>query len=61
MVLHLYWMVRWFRRKLREGTPPGSAPQVELPPARKAGRIVGEGVAAVPVLIRALQEEAQVL
>ena len=34
---------------------------VELPPARKAGRIVGEGVAAVPVLVRALREEAQVL
>jgi electron transfer flavoprotein beta subunit len=35
--------------------------KVELPPARKAGRIVGEGVAAVPALVRALREEAQVL
>jgi electron transfer flavoprotein beta subunit len=35
--------------------------KVEMPPARKAGRIVGEGVAAVPALIRALREEAQVL
>jgi electron transfer flavoprotein beta subunit len=33
----------------------------ELPPARKAGRIVGEGVAAVPELIKALREEAKVL
>jgi electron transfer flavoprotein beta subunit len=35
--------------------------KVELPPARKAGRIVGEGAAAVPALIQALREEAQVL
>jgi electron transfer flavoprotein beta subunit len=35
--------------------------KVELPPARKAGRIVGEGAAAVPALIKALREEAQVL
>jgi len=35
--------------------------KVELPPARKAGRIVGEGAAAVPALITALQTEAQVL
>ncbi len=35
--------------------------KVELPPARKAGRIVGEGAAAVPALIQALKTEAQVL
>ena len=35
--------------------------KVELPPARKPGRIVGEGAAAVPALIKALREEAQVL
>lgn len=35
--------------------------RVELPPARKAGRIVGEGAAAVPALIAALKNEAQVL
>jgi len=35
--------------------------KVELPPARKAGRIVGEGAAAVPALIAALRNEAQVL
>ena len=35
--------------------------EVKLPPARKAGRIVGEGAAAVPALIAALKTEAQVL
>lgn len=35
--------------------------KVEMPPARKAGRIVGEGAAAVPALISALRTEAQVL
>lgn len=34
---------------------------LELPPARKEGRIVGEGAAAVPALIEALQNEAQAL
>lgn len=32
-----------------------------LPPARQEGRIVGEGVDAVPALIEALQNEAKVL
>ncbi|MFO1076337.1 MAG: electron transfer flavoprotein subunit beta/FixA family protein [Planctomycetota bacterium] len=32
-----------------------------LPPARKAGRIVGNGAAAVPALIDALRNEAKVL
>ncbi|HTF89424.1 MAG TPA: electron transfer flavoprotein subunit beta/FixA family protein [Planctomycetota bacterium] len=35
--------------------------KVEMPPARKAGRIIGEGAAAVPALITALRTEAQVL
>ena len=35
--------------------------QVALPPARKEGRIVGEGAAAVPALMDALRNEAQVL
>jgi electron transfer flavoprotein beta subunit len=35
--------------------------KVELPPARKEGRIVGEGAAAVPALIEALRDEAKVL
>lgn len=34
---------------------------MQLPPARKEGRILGEGVAAVPALIEALRKEAQVL
>jgi len=34
---------------------------MELPPERAAGRIVGEGVAAVPELVRLLQTEAKVL
>jgi electron transfer flavoprotein beta subunit len=34
---------------------------LEMPPPRKPGRIVGEGVAAIPELIRALREEAKVL
>src|SRR6266568_3763681 len=32
-----------------------------LPPERKEGRIVGEGAAAVPELVRLLREEAKVL
>ena len=35
--------------------------KLELPPARAAGRIVGEGVDAVPLLIEALRNEAKVL
>lgn len=34
---------------------------MELPPERPAGRIIGEGVAAIPELIRLLQTEAKVL
>jgi electron transfer flavoprotein beta subunit len=34
---------------------------LSLPPDRKEGRIVGEGVAAVPELVRLLQQEAKVL
>ena len=34
---------------------------MELPPERPAGRIIGEGVAAVPELIRLLQSEAKVI
>ena len=32
-----------------------------LPPARKAGRVVGQGVEAVPELVRLLREEARCL
>src|SRR5258708_39056845 len=34
---------------------------MELPPDRPAGRIIGEGAAAVPELVRLLQTEAKVL
>ena len=34
---------------------------LELPPPRKPGRIVGEGPAAVPELVRLLREEAKVI
>jgi|SRR5688572_5489586 electron transfer flavoprotein beta subunit len=34
---------------------------MELPPERPAGRIIGEGTAAIPELIRLLQNEAKVL
>jgi electron transfer flavoprotein beta subunit len=55
------------KKKPIEETPcPPGASQVEvvklaLPPARKGGRIVGEGAAAVPALIDALRTEAKVL
>jgi electron transfer flavoprotein beta subunit len=35
--------------------------RMELPPDRPPGRIIGEGVAAVPELVRLLQSEAKVL
>jgi len=35
--------------------------RVELPPDRPPGRIIGEGIAAVPELIRLLQTEAKVM
>ena len=35
--------------------------ELTLPPDRKAGRIVGEGAAAVPALVDALRNEAKVL
>jgi len=38
-----------------------SITQMELPPERAAGRIVGEGPGAVPELVRLLHTEAKVL
>ncbi len=35
--------------------------RLQPPPERKAGRIIGEGSAAVPELVRLLQTEAKVL
>src|SRR5262249_29767119 len=43
------------------GTPHVERLALELPPPRKGGRIVGEGVAAIPELLRVLREEAKVL
>jgi len=41
--------------------PRLSVTKMELPPERGAGRIIGEGVSAVPELVRLLQTEAKVL
>ena len=54
------------KKPIAEKAVAAPAPVVEtvtltLPPARPAGRIVGEGAAAVPDLVRALREEAKVL
>jgi electron transfer flavoprotein beta subunit len=38
-----------------------SVRRLELPPERAAGRILGEGAAVVPELVRLLQTEAKVL
>ena len=46
-------------RKL--GEPQVTVRKLELPAERAAGRIVGEGAAAVPELVRLLQTEAKVL
>jgi len=43
------------------GAPRVSVMKMELPPERKAGRIIGEGAGAVPELVRLLQDEAKVL
>ena len=54
------------KKPLEEAAPELSEAQaqvqkVELPAPRAEGRIVGEGAAAVPALIEALQNEAKVL
>ena len=43
------------------GTVRVTVQKAELPPERPAGRIIGEGSAAVPELVRLLQTEAKVL
>ncbi len=43
------------------GTPRLAVSKMELPPERAAGRIVGQGAAAVPELVKLLQTEAKVL
>ena len=55
------------KKKPLESKPAQLAPQrvtiqkAELPPDRPAGRIIGEGAAAVPELVRLLQTEAKVI
>ena len=55
------------RKKPLESKPAALGPAhltvaaMELPPERSGGRIVGEGPAAVPELVRLLQTEARVL
>jgi electron transfer flavoprotein beta subunit len=43
------------------GSAAATVTRLALPPERPAGRIVGEGAAAVPVLVAALTSEAKVL
>jgi electron transfer flavoprotein beta subunit len=43
------------------GEPKVKIEKLELPPERAAGRIVGEGAAAVPELMTLLHTEAKVL
>jgi electron transfer flavoprotein beta subunit len=48
-------------RPAQLGEPVLEVLGLSLPAARSAGRIVGEGVAAVPELVRVLREEAKVI
>ena len=43
------------------GTVRVTVTKMELPPERPAGRILGEGTAAIPELVRLLQNEAKVI
>ena len=48
-------------KQVTPGEPALELVALELPPLRGAGRIVGQGLAAVPELIRVLREEAKVI
>jgi len=48
-------------RAVNLGAPHLERLALELPPPRKGGRIVGQGVDAIPELLRVLREEAKVL
>jgi electron transfer flavoprotein beta subunit len=48
-------------RPAQLSAPKLTVRKLELPPERKAGRVVGEGAAAVPELVKLLQTEAKVL
>ncbi|MFZ5515700.1 MAG: electron transfer flavoprotein subunit beta/FixA family protein [Candidatus Zhuqueibacterota bacterium] len=43
------------------GSPKIAITQIEYPPSRKGGMIVGQGADAVPALVRLLREEAKVV
>jgi electron transfer flavoprotein beta subunit len=48
-------------RLVELGAPHLERVSFELPPARAGGRILGEGVGAIPELLRVLREEARIL
>ena len=48
-------------KQVKPGEPALEVVALELPPPRGAGRIVGQGTAGVPELIRVLREEAKVI
>ena len=48
-------------RPAQSGDATTEVLSLSLPPARSSGRIVGEGAAAVPELVRVLREEAKVI
>jgi electron transfer flavoprotein beta subunit len=43
------------------GAPRLTVTKLEMPAERQAGRIIGEGAAVVPELVRLLRDEAKVL
>jgi len=49
------------QKEAQAAEPRLTVQSLELPPERPAGRVVGEGAAAVPELVRLLREEAKVL
>jgi electron transfer flavoprotein beta subunit len=48
-------------RAAEPGEPALETISLELPPPRAPGRVVGQGVGAVPELVRALREEAKLI
>ena len=48
-------------KPVQPGAPRLTLVKMELPPERQAGKIIGEGAAAVPELVRLLRDEAKVL
>ena len=48
-------------KPVQPAAPRLTVVKMELPPERQAGKIIGEGAAAVPELVRLLKDEAKVL